>query len=424
MAEGQGRSSNQGVKLLYIRDYLHKHTNKEHPKSAKEISEYLASKGIKADRKTIYNDILRLQMDFQEPIEYNPKKWGYYITEPRFTGAELAVLIDCVRYAPFMTKDDAFWLTGKLKGLANMYDLPMLVQHSGQESSKQNAYDSVLRNIQLLTKAIDQKRKIKFQQLQYVAEHSTHTEVNTETIIASPFELAWINGRYVLKYSVDFFPDNELDEELVARLKQEHGDDWEQYLPIEDDDEEECGVDQVDYECDVTLLSNVRITDLPSSHRAKKDDPSKRKEAMMEMLHGKERAITIRFRKDALRQVSFDLGEEAVLIPVDEYHFMTTVRHRLDFEFCDWIASYGCRAKILGPQDAVDLFLALQEDLLHHINTLYEYDLEPVDILTAEEFEELTGEEYERIRPDKHCKVRMTLDEHMRMSYVVQKDDQ
>ena len=80
--------------------------------------------------------------------------------------------------------------------------------------------------------------------------------------------------------------------------------------------------------------------------------------------------------------------------------------------------------KILSPQDAVDLFLALQEDSLHHINTLYEYDLEPVDILTAEEFEELTGEEYERIRPDKHCKVRMTLDEHMRMSYVVQKDDQ
>ena len=63
MAEGQGRSSNQGVKLLYIRDYLRKYTDKEHPKSATDIKEFLASKGIKADRKTIYNDILRLQMD-------------------------------------------------------------------------------------------------------------------------------------------------------------------------------------------------------------------------------------------------------------------------------------------------------------------------------------------------------------------------
>ena len=58
MADGQGRSSEQGVKLLYIRDYLHKYTNKEHPKSAKDIIEYLASKGIKAERKTIYNALL------------------------------------------------------------------------------------------------------------------------------------------------------------------------------------------------------------------------------------------------------------------------------------------------------------------------------------------------------------------------------
>ena len=57
MAEGQGRSSGQGVKLLYIRDYLHKHTNKEHPKNATEISDYLATKGIKADYKPIYNDM-------------------------------------------------------------------------------------------------------------------------------------------------------------------------------------------------------------------------------------------------------------------------------------------------------------------------------------------------------------------------------
>ena len=90
MAEGQGRSSNQGVKLLYIRDYLRKYSDKEHPKSASKIVEYLASKGIKADRKTIYNDILRLLVDFQAPIEY----WGYYITEPQFEPHELR-LMEC-----------------------------------------------------------------------------------------------------------------------------------------------------------------------------------------------------------------------------------------------------------------------------------------------------------------------------------------
>ena len=37
-----GRSSGQGVKLLYIRDYLYAEANKEHPKKAKEIQTFLA----------------------------------------------------------------------------------------------------------------------------------------------------------------------------------------------------------------------------------------------------------------------------------------------------------------------------------------------------------------------------------------------
>ena len=54
MAQGQGRSSKQGVKLLYIRDYLYTHTNKDNPKNAKDMVKYLASKGIAATQKTIY----------------------------------------------------------------------------------------------------------------------------------------------------------------------------------------------------------------------------------------------------------------------------------------------------------------------------------------------------------------------------------
>ena len=94
MAQGQGRSSKQGVKLLYIRDYLYTYTNKEHPKNANHIVEYLASKGIDATPKTIYNDILRLQIDFGVPVEYNPKKWGYYITKPQFEPYELRLMVD------------------------------------------------------------------------------------------------------------------------------------------------------------------------------------------------------------------------------------------------------------------------------------------------------------------------------------------
>ena len=48
-----GRSSGQGVKLLYIRDFLYAHATKEHPKNARHIKEFLATKNIPADEKTI-----------------------------------------------------------------------------------------------------------------------------------------------------------------------------------------------------------------------------------------------------------------------------------------------------------------------------------------------------------------------------------
>ena len=81
------------MKLLLIRDYLYKRTNKDNPKNARQIAEFLASKGIKSSVKTIYNDIFLLQHDFGLPVEYNAKKWGYYIAKLQLDGAELASLL-------------------------------------------------------------------------------------------------------------------------------------------------------------------------------------------------------------------------------------------------------------------------------------------------------------------------------------------
>lgn len=441
MAEGQGRSSGQGVKLLYIRDYLHKYSNKEHPKSAKKISAYLASKGINAERKTIYNDILRLQMDFQEPIAYAHKK-GYYIAKPEFTGTELAVLIDCVRNASFMTKGDALRLTTKLKGLANYYDLPML-EPLMDDDNNQHAGNSVLQNTQLLRMAIEQKRKISFQKIKYVAEHTTHTDVESDTIIASPVELIWKEEQYVLRFVIDYdswyeaeykrFDVKKMDWLYKMMLKQTYGDDWEQhYMPPfdyededndEDYDEEYNDVVQVEYECDVSLLTNIKIIDIPSTYRGTSATSPEDGGMLPPIGYGRPRVITIRFRKDALQQVASDLGVDAVLIPVDKHHFKVTITDRIDTDFCDWIEGYGCCAKILSPPEAVDFFRAYHEDNFYNLKVLYEHDLEPIHLLTGDEIENLTSEEIGLIRPDQHANIQMVLDDNMHISYVLRKDD-
>ncbi len=445
----KGRSVRQDVKLLYIRDYLHKHANKENPKQAKDIIDFLATVNIQAERKTIYHDIDRLKYQFNEPIAYNYKTRGYYIAEPQFTGTELAVLIDCVCNASFVTKADALRLTNKLKGLANVHDLPMLNPLSENNNPQEGS--SILQNAQLLRNAIEQKKKISFQKIRYVAEHTTHTTVESETIIASPVDLTWKEEQYVLRFVVDYdswheaeskrFDVKKMDWLYQGILKQTYGNDWEQhYIPPfngededyeedhndyygEEDDGEHCDVVQVEYECDISLLTNITITDIPSTYRGTSATSPENGEPLLPISCGRPRAITIRFRKDVLQQVASDLGVDAFLIPVDKYHFKVTITARIDTDFCEWIEGYGCCAKILSPQDAVDFFRAQHKDKTYNLKMLYEHNLEPTYLLTGEEIENLPSEELDLIRPDLHANIQTVIDDNMKLSYVVRKND-
>ena len=116
-ASTKGRSARQDLKLLYIRDYLHRHTNKENPKSANDIIAYLDTKNIQAERKTIYPDIDRLKSEFKEPIEYNKKKHGYYIAQPIFSLYELQILTDCVRASEFLSSEEVSSITKRIAEL-------------------------------------------------------------------------------------------------------------------------------------------------------------------------------------------------------------------------------------------------------------------------------------------------------------------
>ena len=106
MAEGQGRSSRQELKLLYLRDYFYKYTNKDNPKRMDAILKFLASNGIPASRVTVYNDIEILRNALHIPIKYSAKHYGYYVEKPQFESHEMLMLLDCIRFSTFITEDE------------------------------------------------------------------------------------------------------------------------------------------------------------------------------------------------------------------------------------------------------------------------------------------------------------------------------
>ena len=54
------KSENQKQKILFVMDYLQKHSHKDNPISATELIRMLKQEGISADRKSIYSDVQAL----------------------------------------------------------------------------------------------------------------------------------------------------------------------------------------------------------------------------------------------------------------------------------------------------------------------------------------------------------------------------
>ena len=364
MAEGQGRSSNQGVKLLYIRDYLRKYTDKEHPKSAADIKEFLASKGIKADRKTIYNDILRLQMDFQEPIEYNKQKWGYYITQPQFTAKELRMLVDCVQLSSLITKEESCDLVEKILGLGTVYSKENLEKNTRKRTDINKPESSVFQNIETINEAISHRKKIRFRFVFPTLERDTSNKsVSDELIIVNPKYIRSVNGYYYLVVS----PDERHDHNY--------------------------GV-SIDRMADIKILS-LDIENLPArefSSEVYRSPLVEREEYTFDP--NREYAVTILFHKADIKKVKRRFGNEIVLIPYDDDNMMLTIHTQLSYSFFTTILDFGEHAKILSPKEAIGEFFEYIKKGMKEMDELYGYG--------SPEFLADVPTNYDALRAQKH----------------------
>lgn len=97
------RSQNQKLKLLYILKILEELTDEEHLMSTQEIIEKLAEYDIAAERKSIYDDLDRLNKFGYDIVFVKAKKSGYYMAGRRFELPELKLLVDAVQSSRFIT---------------------------------------------------------------------------------------------------------------------------------------------------------------------------------------------------------------------------------------------------------------------------------------------------------------------------------
>ena len=114
------KSSNQKTKLLHLSRMLLRQSDEEHPLSVTQIIEGLARYDIRAERKSIYDDMEALRLFGLDIQCRKGKSPGWFIGSREFELPEVKLLMDAVQSSRFITQKKSDALIRKLEGLASV----------------------------------------------------------------------------------------------------------------------------------------------------------------------------------------------------------------------------------------------------------------------------------------------------------------
>ena len=332
-----GKVNGEKLKILYIRDYLLKKSDREHPVSAGELMEYLESEcGITAERKSIYRDVKILganktpEGDGEFPSGYgmdiHRKRGGYYVDKRDFTIEEVKLLVDMVQSSNFITKNKTTRLIKKLEGLTNEYEAKKLNRDVYVRNRVKTINENVYEIIDTISDAINSDSVLHFQYYRYNTKKEKELRHNGKTHVVSPFALIWVDQNY--------------------------------YLLGYNHEAEEMRHFRVD------RMKSVRSVKGPRQGKKlfKETDMSTYTTKVFYMFTGKPERVVLRFKNYLADPVIDRFGEDIIIIPDGEEWFKINVEIVVSLQFYAWMSAYRADAEILWPEDA-------RKGMIEHLKT-------------------------------------------------------
>ncbi|MBQ3055613.1 MAG: WYL domain-containing transcriptional regulator [Oscillospiraceae bacterium] len=308
------RSANQKLKLLYLAQYFHEMTDEEHPVSVAEIISYLGSLDIKAERKTIYDDIEALRMFGIDIVQVRGKTSGYYVGAREFELPELKLLVDSVQSSKFITQKKTLSLIKKIEALANRFDAQLLQRQVYVRNRVKSMNESVYYNVDEISAAITRDREIRFRYFEYDLKKERRFRKNGEFYTVSPFALMWDDENY--------------------------------YMLAWDKDAEMLKHYRVDKMTQISLCE---------AQRSGKDafsavDMSAYSKKVFGMFTGAETRVKLRFANHLIGPVIDRFGKDLFISPDGEEHFTVHLDVAVSPQFYAWVFGFGAEAEILAPE--------------------------------------------------------------------------
>lgn len=309
------KSSNQKLKLFYILRMLAENTDEEHVLSTQEIIRRLAENDIKAERKSIYDDMECLtEYGYDIILKKGRVGGGYYLASREFELAELKLLVDAVQASRFMTARKSRELIRKLEKLASRNQAGQLQRQVYVAGRVKTENERIYYNVDTLYRAIDEDVRISFTYLEWDLEKKLRPRRNGERYRVSPWALIWEDENY--------------------------------YLAAYDAEADTIKHYRVDKMGEVVLEQEKRL----GKAQFDRMNPAEYTKHTFGMFGGEKQTVTIQFENRLAGVVLDRFGRETDLRKVDEAHFSVRVQVAVSGQFFGWLAGIGCGASIQSPE--------------------------------------------------------------------------
>ncbi len=200
MGMNDGLPKQKKAKILVLLEILYKETNDEKGLTTEEIIEKLGLNGIKAERKSIYNDISVLnEMGYKIEKRKSMGVTRYHFSGRLFSLSELKLLVDSVITSRFITKEQSDMLANKLESLASTDEVAELKREIYIEDRPKTQNDEVFKNLDIINNARKKGLRIDFEYYEWTKEKRLEKRKDRgDRKDVSPCFLEFYNGNYYL----------------------------------------------------------------------------------------------------------------------------------------------------------------------------------------------------------------------------------
>lgn len=309
------KSEKQKQKLLYIEQFLRTHTDESHVVTTPQIIAYLEQNGIKAERKSIYNDIQTLNDFGLDIIRIDGSKGGYRLASREFELAEVKLLVDLVQSSKFITTKKSRELIKKLEGLVSTNDARKLHRQVVVTDRNKTVNENIYYSVDVIYSAISDNVQIRFQYFDWNVRKEMQLRRDGAFYRISPWLLTWDDENY--------------------------------YLVAYDSDAQQIRHYRID------KMIRIELTDCPRDGKSafEKIDIAAYTKKTFGMFAGEEKTVQLICNKSLTGVVIDRFGQDVAVRPHDESHILVRVNVAVSPQFYGWLAGLSDKVFILSPEE-------------------------------------------------------------------------